>query len=160
MRPFLMACAALALFVGQPASLAAQRGEGGPPNPRRAALERQLRERTGEVVQRRLGLTDAQMTRLQATNRQFERDRMNLFTKEREVRVALRQEMMNEENANQARVAELLDQTLTLERQRIELLQSEQRELAKFLTPIQRAKLVGLQNGMRRRAQDMRGPPR
>ena len=159
MRPFLMAFASLLLFVGQPASLAAQR-EGGPPNPRRAALERQLRERTGEVVQRRLGLTDAQMTRLQATNRQFERDRMNLFTKEREVRVALRQEMMNEENANQARVAELLDQTLTLERQRIELLQSEQRELAKFLTPIQRAKLVGLQNGMRRRAQDMRGPPR
>ena len=148
------------LFAGQPDYLHAQRGQGGPPNPRREALERELRERTGDVVRRRLNLTDAQMSRLQETNRQFERDRMNLFSRERQARVALREEMMNEENANQARVAELIDQTLTLERQRIELLQNEKKELAKFLTPIQRAKLIGLQNQMRRRAQDMRGPPR
>jgi len=160
MKLVLVSLMAGALFVGQPDSLHAQRGDGGPPNPRREALERQLRERTGDVVRRRLNLTDAQMTRLQATNRQFERDRMNLFSRERQARVALRQEMMNEENANQARVAELIDQTLTLERQRIELLQNEQKELAKFLTPIQRAKLIGIQNQMRRRAQDMRGPPR
>jgi protein CpxP len=148
------------LFAGRPDYLHAQRGQGGPPNPRREALERELRERTGDVVRRRLNLTDAQMSRLQETNRQFERDRMNLFSRERQARVALREEMMNEENANQARVAELINQTLTLERQRIELLQNEQKELAKFLTPIQRAKLIGLQNQMRRRAQDMRGPPR
>jgi Spy/CpxP family protein refolding chaperone len=160
MKLVLVSLMAGALFVGQPEYLHAQRRDGGPPNPRREALERQLRERTGDVVRRRLNLTDAQMTRLQATNRQFERDRMDLFSRERQARVALRQEMMNEESANQARVAELIDQTLTLERQRIELLQNEQKELAKFLTPIQRAKLIGLQNQMRRRAQDMRGPPR
>lgn len=135
---------------------AAQRvpGPGGPQ--RREMLERQLRERTGEMVKRRLELTDAEMTRLQSTNRQFEQQRMSLFAKERETRQALRREMLAEDKANQARVAELLDQTLSIERQRLDLLQSEQRELAKFLTPVQRAKLLGLQTELRRRAQDMR----
>ena len=128
----------------------------GPPNPRRQQLERELRERTGEVVRRRLELTDAQMSRLQATSRQFEAKRMELFARERETRQSLRQEIVADNQANQARVSQLIDQTLTLERQRLDLLQDEQRELAKFLTPVQRAKLLGLQAELRRRAQDMR----
>src|SRR5688572_19920864 len=129
---------------------------GGPPTERRQQLERQLRERTGEVVKRRLGLTDAQMSRLQATNRQFEQQRMALFVRERETRRALRQEVMASERANESKVAQLIDETLALERQRLDLLQNEQRELAKFLTPVQRAKLLGLQAELRRRSQDMR----
>lgn len=135
---------------------AAQRAPGPPGPQRREMLERQLRERTGEMVKRRLELTDGEMTRLQSTNRQFEQQRMALFARERETRRALRQEMLAEDKANQSRVAELLDQTLAIERQRLDLLQSEQRELAKFLTPVQRAKLLGLQTELRRRAQDMR----
>lgn len=136
----------------------AQRRPGGPPNPRRQQLERDLRERTGEIVKRRLELTDAQMARLQATNRQFEVKRMELFAREREVRQALRRELSANEQANQSRVSQLIDQTLTLERQRLDLLQDEQKELASFLTPVQRAKLLGLQAELRRRAQDMRRP--
>lgn len=137
----------------------AQPGQGPPATPRREALERQLRARTGEMVKRRLDLTDTQMSRLQATNRHFEQQRMALFTRERETRRALRQEMMSEDRANQPRVAELLDETLQLERQRLDLLQDEQRELAKFLSPVQRAKLLGIQTELRRRTQDMRGRP-
>lgn len=136
----------------------AQRPPGGPPNARRQQLERDLRERTGEIVKRRLELTDAQMARLQATNRQFEVKRMELFAREREVRQALRRELSANEQANQSRVSQLIDQTLTLERQRLDLLQDEQKELASFLTPVQRAKLLGLQAELRRRAQDMRRP--
>ena len=131
---------------------------GGPPNPRRQQLERELRERTGEIVKRRLELNDAQMARLQATNRQFEVKRMELFAREREVRQALRQELAANEQANQSRVSQLIDQTLTLERQRLDLLQDEQKELASFLTPVQRARLLGIQAELRRRAQDMRRP--
>lgn len=134
---------------------AAQRPDG-PPGPRREALERQLGERTAEVVQRRLGLEDEQMRRLQATNRQFQEQRMALFAREREARQALRREMAADDKADQSRVAQLLDQTLLLERQRLDLIQSEQRELAKFLTPVQRAKLLGIQTELRRRTQDMR----
>jgi Spy/CpxP family protein refolding chaperone len=122
-------------------------------------LEKRLKERTGAVVKERLALTDAQMTRLESTNRQFESQRSQLITRERDVRRELRKQIQSGDAANQARVGQLLDQAMQLERQRLELQQNEQRELAKFLTPVQRAKLFGLQNELRRRAQDMRDRP-
>jgi Spy/CpxP family protein refolding chaperone len=127
------------------------------PNPRRQMLEQRLRERTGEIVQRRLQLTDAQMKQLQLVNRQFEQQRGLLITREREIRRDLRAEILSGEKANQQKVSQLLDQTMQLERERLDLMQSEQRELAKFLSPVQRAKLFGLQNELRRRAQELRG---
>lgn len=153
------AAVALLLSVSVAGTVGAQRMDGQRPNPRRANLERELGERTAEVLRRRLALTDAQMTRLQATNRQFGEQRQVLFTRERQTRMELRREMQSEDRANQARVSELLDQTLQLERQRLDLLQNEQKELAKFLTPVQRAKLLGFQTELRRRAQDMRRRP-
>ena len=148
----------VAALVGSVGTVEAQqqRQPGTPGEPRREALERRLRERTGEVVKRRLELTDAQMTRLQATNRQFERQRMTLLQRDRETRRSLRLEMQKEDKANQSRVGELLDQTLLLERQRLDLVQNEQKELSKFLTPVQRGKLLVMQTELRRRAQDMR----
>lgn len=128
---------------------------GGNPGPRRQMLEQRLRERTGDLVRRRLQLNDDQMTKLQTTNRQFEQQRTTLLMKERDVRRELRQQLLSN-TADQNRVASLLDQAMQLERQRIDLMQTEQRELAKFLTPVQRAKLFGLQNEMRRRAQELR----
>jgi Spy/CpxP family protein refolding chaperone len=118
-------------------------------------LEQQLRQRTAEIVKRRLQLTDEQMAKLQATNRQFEEQRVALMMKERDVRRELRQQLTSG-TADQNRVGVLLDQAMQLERQRLDITQAEQRELAKFLTPVQRAKLFGLQNEMRRRAQELR----
>ena len=118
-------------------------------------LEQRLRERTGELVQRRLQLTADQMARLQATNRQFEQQRVAFVMKERDVRRELRQQLVSGA-ADQNRVAALLDKVMLMERQRLDLTQNEQRELSRFLTPVQRAKLFGLQNEIRRRAQEMR----
>jgi protein CpxP len=126
------------------------------PNARRQRLEQQLRQRTGEVVKRRLALSDDQMLKLQATNRQFEGQRTDLLRRERETRQALRAQLMSGDTANQAKVSQLLDQQLQLQRQRIDLVQNEQRELGKFLTPVQRAKYFGLQNEIRKRAQALR----
>jgi Spy/CpxP family protein refolding chaperone len=131
-------------------------GQAPVPNQRREMLEQRLRERTGEIVKRRLELNDAQMKQLQATNQQFEKQRGPLLMHERELRRELRQQIMLGDKANQNRVGQLLDQTMQVERQRLDVVQSEQRELAKFLTPVQRAKLLGLQNEMRRRAQQLR----
>lgn len=125
------------------------------PAPRRQLLEQRLRERTGELVRQRLQLTPDQMTKLQAANRQFEQQRAALLMKERDVRQELRKQLTSG-TADQNRVGVLLDQAMQLERQRLDLQQSEQRELARFLTPVQRAKLFGLQNEMRRRAQELR----
>jgi len=148
--------------------VAAQMPRGsGQGNQRRQELEQQLRERTGDMVRARLGLNDEQMRRLQAANRSFEQQRSAHFAREREVRRELREQVLAGDEANQNRVAQLLDQTLVLERQRLEIVQGEQRELAKFLTPVQRAKLLALQQEMRMRAQQLRrnsgqrrgGPP-
>jgi Spy/CpxP family protein refolding chaperone len=126
------------------------------PNARRLELEQQLRQRTGQVVRQRLNLNDEQMSKLQSTNRQFEQQRADLLRREREARQALRAQLMSGDTANQAKVSQLLDEQLQLQRQRIDLVQNEQRELGKFLTPVQRAKYLGLQNEIRRRAQALR----
>jgi len=140
-----------------PALAAQTQGPPPGPNPRREMLEQRLRERTGEIVRRRLQLTDAQMKQLQSVNRQFEQQRGSLITREREIRRELRGEILSGDKANQQKVSQLLDQTMQLERQRLDLMQNEQRELAKFLSPVQRAKLFGLQNELRRRTQELRG---
>ena len=145
---------ALAAFIVVAAGAGAQQPQD--PNPRRQMLEQRLRERTGELVQRRLGLSDAQMKQLQTTNQQFEQRRMQMLSRERDVRRSLRSELILGDKANQNKVAQLLDEMMSIERQRLDLVQSEQRELAKFLSPVQRAKLFGLQNEMRRRAQELR----
>lgn len=132
-----------------------QQGQQGQQGARRQMLEQRLRERTGDIVRRRLQVSDDQMTKLQATNKQFEQQRMSLIGKERDVRQELRRQLTSG-TADQNRVGALLDQAMQLERQRLDVMQSEQRELAKFLTPVQRAKLFGFQSEMRRRAQELR----
>jgi hypothetical protein len=42
------------------------------------------------------------------------------------------------------------------ERERIDLTEAEQRDLAKFLTPVQRARYLGVQEQMRRQMDQMR----
>ncbi len=122
----------------------------------RAVLERQFRERTAELVRRQLQLNDDQMTRLQAANSQFEPQRVALVVQERQTRQALRAEMLKKDAADQQKVGGLLDQLMSIQRQRVDLLSNEQRELGKFLTPVQRAKYFGIQGQLRKRMQELR----
>ena len=124
--------------------------------PARAELERQFRERTAQIVRRRLELNDDQMAKLQASNQQFDQQRMALVAEERQTRQALRAELMAGNAANQQKVGSLLDQLLRLQRRRLDIVESEQRDLGRFLTPVQRAKYFGLQNEMRKRMQELR----
>ncbi|MFN2603892.1 MAG: hypothetical protein ABR582_14210 [Gemmatimonadaceae bacterium] len=124
--------------------------------PARADLERRFRERTAQIVRNRLQLNDDQMAKLQASNQQFDQQRMALVGDERQARQALRAELMAGNAADQQKVDSLLDQLMRLQRRRLDLVDSEQRDLGKFLTPVQRAKYFGLQNEMRRRMQELR----
>lgn len=133
-----------------------QPGAGPPPTQQRAELERRFRERTGQVVKRQLKLNDDQMARLQAANVDLDRRRVALMTQERQARQSLRAELMAGDSANQQKVGGLLDQMMGFQRQRLDLEANEQRELAKFLTPVQRAKYFGLQNQLRQRMMELR----
>jgi Spy/CpxP family protein refolding chaperone len=130
-------------------------GLGGPDDPRRAALERRLQERLVAIVRQRLNLTDEQVTRLQDVASKTEDERRALRRDELTARFAMRQELLAGDKANDAKVADLLEQLPRLERRRVDLMEREQRELAKFLTPVQRARYFGLQDELRRGMQEL-----
>jgi hypothetical protein len=147
---------AMLAFVGLPVLLNAQ-AVATAPKGNRAALEQQFRERTARLTKQRLGLTDAQLDRLEKTNAKFAPQLRQLGVQERQMRQQLRQEMVAGNSANQQRVSELLDGALRIQKQRIAIVEAEQKELAGFLTPVQRARYIALQAQFRKRAQELSG---
>lgn len=143
-------------MIAMPAVLSAQAVSTPPPG-NRAALEQQFRERTARLTKQRLGLTDAQLDRLEKTNARFAPQLRQLGAQERDIRRQLRQEMMAGSSANQQRVSDLLDGALRIQKQRISTVEAEQKELAGFLTPVQRARYIALQAQFRKRAEELSG---
>jgi Spy/CpxP family protein refolding chaperone len=134
---------------------AQQAPPGAPPvDPQRDSMETRVRVRMMQMLKTQLNLTDDQVRRLGATNRRFEGQRREMFEQERRVRFDLRQALS--EGGDTTQVASLLDRMLTLQRERVSMMEAEQRELATFLTPVQRARLVGLEEQIRRRMTEMR----
>lgn len=141
--------------------------QGGPPGERgragaprltevqRAQMERRLEERINRVVRERLAPTDEQFAKLREVARRVEQERRTLRNEEMATRFALRRELLAGDKANETAVAELLDRMQQYERRRSDLMEREQRELAKFLSPTQRAKYIGVQDELRRTMQDL-----
>ena len=118
-------------------------------------LEQRLRTGVARVVKQRIGLTDEQMTRLARANSRFDVQRRELVRNERARRVELRRKILAGEGADQQRIASALDQLLQIQRRRIDLQIEEQKELATFMSPVQRAKYVALQEQLRRRVENL-----
>jgi hypothetical protein len=124
--------------------------------PNRANLEQQVRERIAKVTKEQLGLSDQQMAKLQATNKKYDDQRRLIVDQERDIRMSLRDEMLRPDSARQGQVAALLDRVIKTQRQRVDLAEQEQKELAVFLTPLQRAKYFGLEQQIRQRVNQLR----
>lgn len=122
----------------------------------RADLEQQVRERMAQVTKDRLGATDEQMAKLQATNQKFDDMRRILVDQERDVRMSLRDEMLRPDSARQRQVAALLDRVIKTQRQRVDIQEQEQKELSGYLTPLQRARYFALEQQIRQRVTQMR----
>ena len=125
-------------------------------SPRRLQLERRLHDRLTRVVRDRLHLTQDQVDKLGATNQRYAEQRRALAQRERSLRFELRQQLRRADSADQKRVAELLEQTMQAQQDRLDLYRREQSDLATFLTPVQRAQYMGLQEQMRERVDDLR----
>lgn len=138
---------------GQPGMPGQMRGPG-PMN--RQQMEQQIRNRIGVQLKKNLNLSDDQFAKLQATNKKFEEKRRLLNEQERDARMAMRDLMISGDTANSAKVTAGLDKMLTIARQRFDLVEQEQKELAGYLTPMQRARFLGMQEQMRRRIDDLR----
>ena len=128
-----------------------------PPAGNRPALEQQFRERSARLAKQRLGLTDAQLDKLERSNARFAPQLRQLAAQEQDVRQQLRQEMTAGNSANQQHVSDLLDASVRLQKQRIALVEAEQKDLAAFLTPVQRARYIALQAQFGKRAQELSG---
>jgi len=144
---------ALSVFLA--ASAVSAQPVNAPANPNRAALEQQFRERSARVAQQKLRLTDGQLAQLEESNARFAPQLNQLVVQDRDTRRELRWEMTSGNQANQQHVSDLLDNTMRLQKQRIALVEAEQKDLARFLTPVQRAGYLALQAQFRNRAQEL-----
>lgn len=125
--------------------------------PERRALEQRFRQRFEQLLKQRLALTDAQLAQVIEVNQRLDSRRRELFSEERTVRMEMRQALDGgDDAAAQERVKLLLERALRVQRLRLDLVETEQRELEAFLTPVQRARYLGLQEQLRKRADEMR----
>lgn len=139
----------------QPQAQAGVRAQARAPQDR-AQLEQQIRNRIATQLKNQLKLTEDQFTKLQATNKRFEEKRRLLVEQERDARMSMRDLILAGDTTNQAKVSGALDKMMQIQRQRFELVEQEQKELAGFLTPMQRARYLGMQEQMRRRMDEFR----
>ncbi|MGQ0764920.1 MAG: hypothetical protein ACT4OZ_04550 [Gemmatimonadota bacterium] len=156
LAPFLVVTVASILAAR---SLDAQRPREPGLGPQRAQLEQRFRNRLRDVMQRRLELTDGQLDRLGGVNQRFEARRRELIAEERQVRLVMRRQLAPGTTADQDEIARLLERALRVQRERIDLIEAEQRELATFLTPLQRARYFGLQEQLRRQIDELSERP-
>ncbi len=140
-----LACAVAAPLRAQDAADDAQR-------PAVQALQR----RVYDVVQRTLSATNDQMRQLGEVNHRYQEQRRELNQKDRQARQTIRAEVLRDSSANEELVSQMLDQLVEVQRRRLEIFTREQHDLAKFLTPVQRAKYATLQEGLRRKVEQLR----
>ena len=149
--------AALALSVLAATPVLAQQPLSGRRDSAARPLETRVRQRMAALVKERLALTDDQMRQLAVVNASYETRRRDLIARERESRSAIREELAKGKGADQTRVQAALDSLFRLQRERIDIAEQEQRDLAKFMQPAQRAGYLALQEQLRRRVEEMRG---
>jgi len=133
-----------------------QQLQGEQPGQNRAQLEQRFQQMLFQMTRRRVGLTDAQMSQLVPVNRRFEQQRRQLQRQERETRLSLRDAMRDTAQVDQSRITGYLDKLVQLQHQRADLIEQEQRDLAQFMTPLQRARYTALQEQVRRRVEQLR----
>ena len=136
----------------QPPTSGSQRG---PDRGGRSGFNKQMDDRINAAIRKRLELSDDQFARLREVSRRMERERRVLFMDEGAMRGSLRRELLAGADANDSTVSAMLDKMPSIERRRIDLMEREQGELAKFLSPVQRAKYIGLQDELRRSMEDL-----
>jgi len=127
----------------------------GQPPAERQMLQREVRQAFAKAVRRQLDLNDDQMRKLQSADLKYERERVALLRDERQARLGLKDAMDDSAKVDQTKVDAYLSQLIKSQRTRADLLESEQKELAGFLTPLQRAKYFAMKERFNRRMQEL-----
>ena len=125
----------------------AQRADSGQPVPtEQMRLRQQVRQAWVRRVRQQLNLNDEQMRTLNQVNVKYDRQRAEVFRDEREARLGLKAAMEDTTAADQnARVEQQMNLLVQAQRRRADLFENEQKELAGFLSPLQRARFTVMQ---------------
>ncbi len=138
-----------------PRPLAAQ--EPGAGRPRIEELRRRVRERFAERVQQDLNLTNDQMRQLRGTVGKFGGRRRDMESRQRTLREALAGQLRPGLAASPDSVARLTDELMGLRVRYAETFREEQAELARFLDPVQRARILVLRERLLERGRGFLG---
>lgn len=128
--------------------------EPAPDRPGAQELRRRVREHLAERIQEELNLTPDQMHRLRATVGEYGQRRREMMGRQRELRMALGGQLRPGIAATPDSVARLTDELVDLRVRYAESFKAEQRELAQYLDPVQRAKITLLRDRLANRAQE------
>jgi hypothetical protein len=118
-------------------------------------LRQQVEGRFAERVRERLQLSDDQMTRLRGTARTYGARRRELVNRERDVRAALADQLRPGIAANQDSVSRLTDALVSIRSAQAQALRDENREMAEYLTPVQRSQVFVMRERLMRRAHEI-----
>jgi uncharacterized protein with von Willebrand factor type A (vWA) domain len=119
-------------------------------------LRRQIEERFGARIQQELGLTVDQATKLRATQERFGERRRTLMRQQMNRRMALQGQMRPGEAANADSVRKLMDGLQAGRGEMLKLDQDEDRDMAGYLTPVQRARYQMMRQRFLERVNEMR----
>ncbi len=137
--------------------LAGQQDSTPPPDSaERERLQRQIEDRFAQVVQQQLRLNNDQVTKLRGTEERFRTRRREIMRRQLMLRFALNGQMCPGCAANPDSVRRLMD-GIDANRGELFRMQEEQdREMAGYLTPVQRAQYQMLRERLVRRLGEVR----
>lgn len=118
------------------------------PNPRQAEI---LLDRFAERAGQALRLNRNHVQRLRRELQASRQQRNAIRLESRQIRQELGQ-LVQQDAVDEARLGELLDAIVELEVRAVQVTVDEQRRLAEFLTPLQRARVMWLQQRLARQA--------
>ena len=151
---------ALAALLAGALPLEAQRGRRGGgfrgQGPNRAEMEQRIRQRMGEMMRERLGLTDEQAAGLGEIVQGFEQQRRDLFRQEQAVRRRV-EALVLEGGDGDEEGRELLARMLELRRSEADLYAAEQEALLEILSPVQVLRLQSLRDQLGQQIRRFRG---
>jgi periplasmic protein CpxP/Spy len=122
----------------------------------RERLQQAIERRFGQVVRQQLGLTEDQARRLRQTEERFRVRRRAIVRRQLQLQLALQDQMLPGNAADPDSVRRLMD---GLQASRIDMLQLDQeqdREMAGYLTPVQRARYQMLRERLLNRLREIR----
>lgn len=161
MRPAVVALGLMAAL-----ALPAESQRPGDPPPR-GDLEAELRRGFTRAVRQRVGLSEEQMRKLAPITQKYATERSRILLDERQARMELGRILRDSVPADSAKLEGLMGRMLDAQKRQLQLQEQEQKELATIMSPLQRARFLGLREQMRRQMEDRRrgrgegmgGPP-